>query len=422
MTTAHRPTFDPAQGKEALRGPAYHQRLLPAHTHLKVRQPGQGGDADNEVRDLRAELLKAEAAHFAKKNGGSVEELAAPESVTPKRQLESAAADADGEAEEDPEAKRRRILEESRDIDADSDGSGEDSSEEEDSDDEDEAAELMRELEKIKKERQAQKEKEEQERAAEEQEQREVDIARGNPLLNAQDFNMKRRWDDDVVFKNQARGTEKKDGKEFVNDLLRSDFHKRFMTQLSPCPAGLASCLLHRPPDRPLSHPSAGHNGQSILPPPASEAQDSQKPQDARDPVDLYPEMDTQPTAKQLHRPFAPINETHMNRINQDISQLLQRFENIMATATVNNPSHTATAVETYQLDVESTALIRAGEDILSLTRAMKEIWLFGKLDTLGEDEHDVKRGKKLEEDVRAVEKAVQDGTLLMLCPETKET
>lgn len=57
----------------------------------------------------------------------------------------------------------------------------------------------------------------EQERAAEEEEQRVVDIARGNPLLNSQDFSMKRRWDDDVVFKNQARGTEKKDGKEFVN-------------------------------------------------------------------------------------------------------------------------------------------------------------------------------------------------------------
>jgi hypothetical protein len=61
----------------------------------------------------------------------------------------------------------------------------------------------------------------EQERAAEEEEQREVDIARGNPLLNTQDFNMKRRWDDDVVFKNQARGTEKQDGKEFVNVSLQ---------------------------------------------------------------------------------------------------------------------------------------------------------------------------------------------------------
>lgn len=37
MTTAHRPTFDPARGKETLRGPAYHQRLLPAHTQLKFR-------------------------------------------------------------------------------------------------------------------------------------------------------------------------------------------------------------------------------------------------------------------------------------------------------------------------------------------------------------------------------------------------
>lgn len=57
----------------------------------------------------------------------------------------------------------------------------------------------------------------ERERAAEEEEQREVEIARGNPLLNPQDFSMKRRWDDDVVFKNQARGTEKKEGKEFIN-------------------------------------------------------------------------------------------------------------------------------------------------------------------------------------------------------------
>ncbi|GKZ99472.1 complexed with cef1p [Aspergillus niger] len=231
MTTAHRPTFDPAQGKEALRGPAYHQRLLPAYTHLKTRQFGQGSEVETQQRDLRAELLQAEAAHFAKKNGVPVDEPKV-ETATPKRQLEGGSPGGDaGTEEEDPEAKRRRILEETRDIDADSDESEEDSSEDESDDEEDEAAELMRELEKIKKERLEQKEKEERERAAQEEEQREVDIARGNPLLNPQDFNVKRRWDDDVVFKNQARGTEDKRGKEFVNDLLRSDFHKRFMIQ-----------------------------------------------------------------------------------------------------------------------------------------------------------------------------------------------
>ncbi|KAL1991238.1 hypothetical protein VTN49DRAFT_5742 [Thermomyces lanuginosus] len=225
MTTAHRPTFDPARGREALRGPAYHQRLLPAHTFLKTRQPGQGSQEEIAKRDLRAELLAAEAAHFAKKNGQKQETPAEP-TQPPKRQLEEGLED----EEEDMEAKRRRILEETRDIDADSVGS-EDESSEEDSDDEDEEAELMRELEKIKRERQEQKQREERERAAKEQEQREYEIARGNPLLNPQDFTVKRRWDDDVVFKNQARGTEQKKPKEFVNDLLRSDFHKRFMSK-----------------------------------------------------------------------------------------------------------------------------------------------------------------------------------------------
>ncbi|KAI0858910.1 Pre-mRNA-splicing factor Cwf15/Cwc15 [Xylaria cubensis] len=233
MTTAHRPTFDPARGKDALRGPAYHQRLLPAHTQLKFRQPGQGGDAD-EVRDLRAELLAAEAAHFAKKNGGALPDVdeAETSAITnnAKRPLELRS-QADGE--EDPDVKRRRILEESRDIDADSEDDSENDSEDdsdEDSED-DEDAELQRELEKIKRERAEKREREEQERAAAEQEERERDIALGNPLLNPkQDFNIKRRWDDDVVFKNQARGTEDKGKKkEFINDLLRSDFHKRFM-------------------------------------------------------------------------------------------------------------------------------------------------------------------------------------------------
>ncbi|KAK7751635.1 complexed with cef1p [Diatrype stigma] len=260
MTTAHRPTFDPARGKEALRGPAYHQRLLPAHTQLKFRQPGQGGSADEgSVRDLRAELLAAEAAHFAKKNGGALppapsDSETAADTITSnsnsnsaKRPLAQLTSHADGDGDgEDPEAKRRRILEESRDIDADSDddsdggggGSGGEDSEEDDDDDDDddddEDAELERELEKIRRERAEKRAKEEAEKAAKEQEERERDIAYGNPLLNPQqqNFNMKRRWDDDVVFKNQARGTENKGKtKEFINDLLRSDFHKRFMSK-----------------------------------------------------------------------------------------------------------------------------------------------------------------------------------------------
>jgi len=139
---------------------------------------------------------------------------------------------AQDEDEEDYETKKRRVLEETKDIDADSDSSA--SSEESDDDDEeeDETAELMRELAKIKAERAEAAAKEAAVKAKQEEDQREKDIALGNPLLNPQkeEYGVKRRWDDDVVFKNQARGTEDK-GKEkrFVNDLLRSDFHRRFM-------------------------------------------------------------------------------------------------------------------------------------------------------------------------------------------------
>ncbi len=158
MSTAHRPTFDPAKGKDAQRGPAYHQRLLPAHTQLKVRQAGQGGDADGvaPVRDLRTQLLEAEAAHFKKTNPEAAAAREAENAAVPaKRQLEISGGP---DGEEDIEAKRRRILEETRDVDAASED--EEESSEEESDDENEEAELLRELEKIKRERAEKKEQE----------------------------------------------------------------------------------------------------------------------------------------------------------------------------------------------------------------------------------------------------------------------
>jgi protein CWC15 len=80
---------------------------------------------------------------------------------------------------------------------------------------------------------------------------RTAEIALGNPLLNLQaalgqtpdspsarststaatGFAVKRRWDDDLIFKNQAVGQDDKPKKEFVNDILRSEFHRKFMSK-----------------------------------------------------------------------------------------------------------------------------------------------------------------------------------------------
>ncbi len=62
-------------------------------------------------------------------------------------------------------------------------------------------------------------------------------ILTGNPLLKDRyaagagksDMRVKRRWDDDVVFKNCSRAEPDKSERTFINDSLRSEFHKKFM-------------------------------------------------------------------------------------------------------------------------------------------------------------------------------------------------
>lgn len=212
MTTAHRPTFDPARGNANTQaaGSILHKRMLPAHTKLKYRQKGQGGVADSnddEIKTnegLKRKLLESEQDHM--QSAG----LAQDRSQT-------------------KEEKRRKILEEYKSIDAvdDDDDEGEDDSSDE-SDDEDETALLMKELENIKNERAEEKQKEEEKQKQKEEEDREREIAYSNPLLNPTEFQVKKTWTEDTIFKNQAIGSDNKQ-KGFVNDMLRSDFHKKFM-------------------------------------------------------------------------------------------------------------------------------------------------------------------------------------------------
>jgi protein CWC15 len=102
----------------------------------------------------------------------------------------------------------------------------------EDEDDSDDDAELMAELARIKKERAAEKAMKEEREREEQDKIRQENILHGNPLLAPEgtEFKVKRRWDDDVVFKNCAKGIdERKKTPSFINDAIRSEFHKRFM-------------------------------------------------------------------------------------------------------------------------------------------------------------------------------------------------
>ena len=130
------------------------------------------------------------------------------------------------------------VVDADTDLDAsDSDESDEDDSEDEDDSDDEEAA-LQAELAKIRAERQAAKAKAEAQAEEEEKKNMEEAALVGNPLLandsvtgNGATGRMKRRWNDDVVFRNQAKGEPEQNKKRFINDTVRNDFHKRFLNK-----------------------------------------------------------------------------------------------------------------------------------------------------------------------------------------------
>jgi protein CWC15 len=116
------------------------------------------------------------------------------------------------------------------DLDASSDEDDDDSS-----DDEDDEAALQAELAKIRAEREVAKQQEAAEEAKQEESKLEEAALLGNPLLagdGGDDMSgkLKRKWNDDVVFRNQAKG-EPAVQKRFINDTIRNDFHKRFLNK-----------------------------------------------------------------------------------------------------------------------------------------------------------------------------------------------
>ena len=122
------------------------------------------------------------------------------------------------------------MIEQDKD-DTDDDDNDVSSSDSSDDDDEDDDEELYRELARIKAEREKERLEKEAEKAQEEQERMEMDALEGNPLLQGQaSFGVKRRWDSDVIFRNQAKG-DVQPKKRFINDLTRSDFHRKFMSK-----------------------------------------------------------------------------------------------------------------------------------------------------------------------------------------------
>ena len=294
MSTAHRPNFDAAKGRESKAHLSQQTSKfdLAAHTTLKFR--GGGDQPAAKRRDLKHEL---EVAEWKAKNKRRITAGLLP--LPPPPGVSVHQKEKEEEEEEDEETKRRKeAIAKAIELDRESHSHSESESESDDEDevndkeeevqphnldnvlpppatnqtnpsdaytssstsdsdsdsdsdtdsDEDEQALLQRELAKIRAERHAEKQRQSTTSHLTHQQQ----IATANPLLNLQSllhptspttnngvppdqtglhFGVNKRWDHDVIFKNQAAPATKHSSPGFVNDLTRSEFHKKFINR-----------------------------------------------------------------------------------------------------------------------------------------------------------------------------------------------
>lgn len=232
MTTAARPTFEPAKGGMG-RGERdlsalskqYSARDLPSHTRLKYRDHGQSTTEELRSRDFRRELEDRErVVRDGKRTSGSGSGTGSSGAIRESGSQSSSSSSSSKKPRLDQIAPANLDADDPQDEDDDAS----------DSDDSDDEAVLFAELERIRRERAEEETKKQQERKEQEERIRMENIISGNPLLNLAaapkiDMKVKRRWDDDVVFKNCAASEPDKLEKPFINDSLRSEFHKRFM-------------------------------------------------------------------------------------------------------------------------------------------------------------------------------------------------
>ena len=263
MTTAHRPTYHPAVGSASAGGFRYYVQRQQVrrsdqvgHTKLKYRQAGQDTAEEVGQKDLLADLEEREKLHKLERDGADPQHLLTDETGSNSSLLQltdgSDNAAATGHTPTDaidPSAFNDEddpvILAQSKNAAHNKSATAADS-DDEDSDAEDERL-LGLELERIKREREAQRVKQEQLAAEDEKiaagksgsARIEAELLASNPLLasnygidaTSAGQQIKRRWNDDVVFRNQSRGEDitPKVQRRYINDTTRSDFHRSFL-------------------------------------------------------------------------------------------------------------------------------------------------------------------------------------------------
>ena len=216
-----------------------HGRDLPAHTGLKYRADAGAAALD----EVRAVLEAREREHFEamrrereKFRGGSGSGGGGAASSAALLLLGDAGAPSRAQAVSVGGADDILAAFDDADNDVGGPASGADAEEDDDEDDDsDDEAELMAELERIRRAREDERARKEAEAAALSAKESADAAALSNPLLRGDlaggagaSAAVRKRFGDDTVFSN-THASEPEAQKRFINDMIRSDFHRSFL-------------------------------------------------------------------------------------------------------------------------------------------------------------------------------------------------
>ncbi|GME88482.1 unnamed protein product [[Candida] boidinii] len=69
-----------------------------------------------------------------------------------------------------------------------------------------------------------------------------------------------------------------------------------------------------------------------------------------------------------------------IDKVDSSVEVLLQKFHDIVELSLILNKSEETLAVETLQIESNTTSIIKVAEELLTITRSLKEAWILGQV------------------------------------------
>ncbi|ODV86356.1 hypothetical protein CANARDRAFT_22252 [[Candida] arabinofermentans NRRL YB-2248] len=85
---------------------------------------------------------------------------------------------------------------------------------------------------------------------------------------------------------------------------------------------------------------------------------------------------------------------TLITKIDNNVELMLQKFHDIIELSSVLDKSQETLAIESLQIESNTSTIIRLAEELLSITRMLKESWILGQVPTISGHEGETTEAK----------------------------